>query len=644
MFSRFQRLSPVHRIQCLLAALGAVLLAYLLFAGKPWSVSVPEGRNWKLSQYVTVYFWIAAAVNLVLVVLLAATARWWSHPWGGEGGGVREARLPRWFWPLVCGAMVLTAVMGWPRLGQSIWHDEAYPIRRTIVGVYKEQKDGTLKLDPVTWQETLFYFKKPTHVLHSVICRVFNDTWRLIARPQGLPFSETAVRLPTWLAGIASVAALALLVARLGFPSAGVIAAFLFALHPWFIRYATEARSYAFVLGLVPLVLLFFLRALDDRRWRWWIAFGASQFLLMYFYPTCLYLLGVLNLCAPLAIWWKYGKSPVAVGVGVRWLVVNVFAGMAFLQMMLPIVPQLLRYLKHDVPGIGEVDYHWMQNFLAHLLAGVPWSYTLRYDTIYLELFPWAVNHPGLFVGIVALALGFFIVGIRRLLAGDRLAALMVLPMLLPAVLCYAQVRASSGHIYEWYVIFILPGVVALVAIGLDDLLASARSHSARVTALAAVVVLLSAYAWWTTPQRHRLLAGGVQPNRESVLLTRPTLDPFDPRQNDILTATFWGEPDPYDPNMRHFHSLSEFAALIQEADAKNKSLFINLGYLVTVEGEHPNKYAFLKNPRFFEDLGLLQGYEPIMSRQVFRYRPGSAAGFDFSSIPPDRGRPAQGN
>ena len=48
--------------------------------------------------------------------------------------------------------------------------------------------------------------------------------------------------------------------------------------------------------------------------------------------------------------------------------------------------------------------------------------------------------------------------------------------------------------------------------------------------------------------------------------------------------------------------------------------LFINLGYLTTVEGEHQNKYALLHNSEFFEDLGILSGFEPT-NRQPSFYR-----------------------
>lgn len=641
MIDSIRKLSSVSRVRLVLGAVGLGLVAYLLFAGKPWSVVVPEGRVPKISQFATIYLWIAAAINLVLTALLAATAGWWAAPLRGETfeRPKSEIRNPKWFWPLVIAAMGITAVTGFPRLSQSLWHDEAYPIRRAILGTDRLQADGSYKVKNVSWVETFFYYKKPNHMLHSVVCRVFNDTWRFLARPKGLQFNEVALRLPTWLAGIASVACLALFVRKLGYPSAGVIAAFLFALHPWQARYATEGRAYAFIFVLVPLLFYFFLQALDRGRWRWWIAFAATEVLIMHSYLTCIHLMVIFNLCAPVAIWLKFRNGRDFLAMGTRWFVANVFAAMAGLMLLLPIVPQLIAYLD-ETHSLGDVDYRWMQSFLSHLLTGQPWSYTLKYRPEYIEIYPWAVDHPGMFVLIGLLAIGFLVLGIRRLIAQSPVTGLLIIPLLIPAVSCFIQMRISSGHMYVWYIIFILPGAVALTAIGLDELISCARSRAGKIAGVTAVALLLGSYAGWTAPQRHRLMAGPLQPNRESVLLTRPTLDPNDPRQEKIITATFFGEPFPYDPRMVVFYSMPKFAELIRQADAENKELYINLGYLVTVEGEHANKYDFLKNSGFFEDLGVLRGYQSLQSRHVFRYKPGSAAGFDFGSVPADIGSP----
>jgi hypothetical protein len=636
--TRLGSLSPAGRVRVALGGVGVLLLAYLLFAGKPWSVPRPwEGL--KISQFATVYLWFAAAVNLVLTGLLALTAGWWTRP-PTESALPRAATPhPRWFWPLVVIAMILSAVIGWPRLTQSLWHDEAYPVRRAIVGTYRVQEDGSLKLKNVSWRETFFYYKKPNHMLYSVLARVANDTWRWATRPQGLQFNEVALRLPCYLAGIASVAALALFVRKLGYPGAGVIAAFLFALHPWQIRYVTEGRAYALVFLLLPLLLYFFLKALENGRWRWWAAFAAAQVLLVHAYLTCIHVLIIFNLCAPFIIWRRFGNTPQTLIMGLRWMVSNVFAAMAFLALMLPVVPQLIAYLG-KTHGLGDVDFRWTQSFLAHLLAGISWNDSLQFPSPYPELLTWAALHPGMFVLICLLAIGFLVLGIRRLCAAGADRALFIIPLLLPAIACFIQMRVTSGHMYVWYIIFILPGVVALVALGLAELPAAARSRGGKIAAISLVVLLLASYAAWTAPQRQRLMAASMQPNRESVLLARPTLDPHDPRQKDIITATFFGEPFPYDPNMVVFSGMTEFRQLIGRADAENKPLFINLGYLVTVEGEHPNKYRFLKHSGLFEDLGILRGFQPLQSRHVFKYKPGSAAGFDFSSIPKDPGSP----
>ena len=211
--------------------------------------------------------------------------------------------------------------------------------------------DGSLKLKPVSWQATLFYYRKPNHTLYSGIARACNDVWQLITRPKGLQFSESVIRFPAYIAGIASIATIALLLNELQFASAGVVAAFLSAFHPWHIRYASEARAYAFVLCLIPLVIFFFLRALENGRLRWWAAFAIGEFLLMYSYPTCVYVLVVLNVCALPAIWWRWGRSSDAITQIMRLTVSNVFAAMFFPPLMLPCVPQFLAYVKREHPA-----------------------------------------------------------------------------------------------------------------------------------------------------------------------------------------------------------------------------------------------------------------------------------------------------
>ncbi len=628
----------VAQVRAALGILAVLFLAYLLFSDKPWSVDVPEGKKLKIAQFVTIYGWAAAAINFVLTLILAATAPLWINP---KPTAPRTTRVvaPRWFWPLIWIAMAIGAWSGYPRLEQGLWHDEGYPVRRIILGEYRSTPEGALKLKELKWLDTFFFYTKPNHVPHNVIGKVFNDTWRFFAKPEGLQFNETAIRLPTYLAGIAAIGAMALLLGRMGFFVGGVTAAFLAVLHPWMLRYGTEARAYAFVLLLVPLLLYFVLRILNHGTWKWWGAYAVGQFLLLYFYPTTVFMLVVLNLCVPLLLWWQWRGTKQFFSQTGRWVAANIFAAMAYLQFMLPCIPQFLNYMDETYTR-GDVGFRWTQNSLAHMLSGTSWNYSLIFDSPYLELMPWAVEHPGLFVLSVFLAIAALLFGIVALAKRSKVYGLLTLPMLLPAVLCYMEARARDGHMFEWYIIFVLPGLIMLVAVGLAIPVDAARGRFTKLAALSWVLIVLVSYGVWTSPKRQVLRAAGMQPNRESVLLTRPTLNPHDPRQEEIITATFFGRPDPYDPHIKFIVGIKGLEDVVREADSTGKSLFINLGYLPTVEGEHTHKYKFLKKSGYFEDLGLMVGNEPIQSRHVFRYLPGSAKDFDFSTIPTDKGSP----
>lgn len=268
-------------------------------------------------------------------------------------------------------------------------------------------------------------------------------------------------------------------------------------------------------------------------------------------------------------------------------------------------------------------------------------GYRGHWESGSLELCSWFSARPAFQLFVLFSAIALLATGVWRLAAKSRTCSLLPIMLLLPAILCFAETKIRGLFINKWYLIFVLPGVIGLTALGIDQLATLIRLRAGRVVGTAFAALVISGYAAWSAPQRHFLMTRSIQPNRESVLLTRPSLDPLDPRQKTILTATFYGPPKPYDPNIIVFCSAVELGNLVRQADAGGMPLFINLGYLTTVEGEHQNKYALLHNSEFLEDLGILSGFEPTMqSRHVFRYKPGTAAHFDFSAVPPDRGRP----
>lgn len=501
-------------------------------------------------------------------------------------------------------------------------------MRRAIHGQWRRNDDGSIKFRPVTWQETFWFFEKPQHQLHSIVTRIVLDTWRAIAKPRGLQFREDVARIPSYLAGILSVGAIAILLWRMGFPAAGVFAAFLYVVHPWHIRYASELRAYSFMLLMIPLCYVFLIEALDTGSWRWWSAFGASLFALMYSNALHIYPAVGAGLCGltAIAIRWPDPQAKIQIG---RFIVVTLLAGMIFLQLMLPCVPQFAEYLKTGAVG-GLLDLRWLSSYFGLLFAGAPWSSTGRTTSPYMELYPQAANHPIAFTVLVCATLIFLAAGTRRLMVRGPVHALVALALLLTAPAAYGISLACRHYLFEWYLLFLLPGVVAVVATGLDD---SRIVLSRKIGATAALLVVagfLAGYVIFTTPQRTWLLARPLQQIRESAQITRPVLDPFAEENENILTASFIGPPDPYDANIIIFRSVRELAEIISRADEQGKILFVNFGFLTTAQMRFRPILNVINDPALFEKVAELQGFDPINDRYVYRYKSKSAAGRDL--------------
>ncbi len=264
-------------VRVVLIGVAVVVAIMLLVAPKPWEVelSTPVGS---LKQCLRFSLWWAGLLALPVLSVLALTVRRWTAPVQELGHVGLKSRMPRLFWPIVGVITILYAAIAAPRLRQSLWDDEVYTVRKIVLGTDRIQSDGSARIKQLPWSHTLWYCEGArNHGLQSMLCRLSLGIYRAIVRPEGLQFSETAVRLPSFIAGALSIPALALLVARLGFPWAGVVAAGLLALHPWHLKLATEARGYPFVFLFIPLIALCVARAAPSGNWRWLAAFAVSN-------------------------------------------------------------------------------------------------------------------------------------------------------------------------------------------------------------------------------------------------------------------------------------------------------------------------------------------------------------------------------
>ena len=608
------------------------LLIWLAGAHKPWDVLAKDPGLEKLTGIIRFFSWWAAASNALLLAVLAATAFWWA---GSRSAG--EAWLPgvvrgRWFWPLISLAALVVLVQGYARLGQSLWDDEDASVRTYIHGEWERSGDGTLTFDKPEWKHAFFNNRRATnHQLQTIVSRIFHEGWVAFARPSGLGLSEAAIRLPVLLAGALSIFTLAGLLSKLGLARAAVVAAFLLAVHPWHLRYAAEARGYMFAMAFLPLFVWMLIRALDRRSWGAWACAAASGFLLLYSHTSMLYTVALGNGLALLAVFLRNGPGNRLDQV-VRFVVVNMFAGMLYLQLMLPCAPQLAAFLASETMT-APLTPRWHANLAAHFFSGIPWNNSDSALSGALELKWLAEARPMIHAIAMWGALALACTGLLRIAFKRPIGWLAAMAFVIPAAAVYLMARARGTYMYEWYLIPALPGIAACVAAGIEWISRIARPLGRPVPVII-LAGLVAGFAAITNPARQRLLSGSIEPMRESVLSIRPVLDPTDPRQKSILTGKLNAPPRAYDPNAISVHTIEILQATMRKADARGVPFYVNYGNLHAAAVDFPGVFAILENDAFFEKLPVMHGLDPTLDRHIRKYRPGSAAGLYQQSAP----------
>jgi hypothetical protein len=597
----------------------------LVVAPKPWeNPSLVEVKD-----YVRVYSWWAGALNLIPLVLLALTTRWWMRPLPGAIRAQSEPKLPRGFVLWVGAATVACALIGYPRLSQSLWEDEEYSVRRCIVGGHRVDDVGQVIPKYFPWRNTLWNYTSTTnHVLQSVLARLSHSAWRSFARPGGLRLSEAAIRLPCYVAGILIVPLLALLMARFGFAWEGAFAAWLVALHPWHLRFATEARGYGLVALFILLGCLFAVAALNTGKWRWWIALAAIDFALLYTWPPTLFTVLILNLCILVRLFTEDRLVSVRSVLLLRWLVASLIAGGVFLQLFLPCVPGLLGYLQ----SVRDFDGHlfWLKNVGTLFLTGSLWTRSGQAVTPYMEYLPIAEAHPIPFYLAIAIALLLFALGVVRLCIAEPRGRWIVTVLILPGLLTYAYAVLQKKMLMEWYVGFMLQGIAAAVAAGAFWAVSPLRRFRAlRWIGPSFALLILVAFGLLSNPAREFLLTKGAARYRQSVLATRPTLDPNAPENHRIITAATTQPPYVYDPRVRRAETIDEYVALMKEADERGVPLYVNNGFPTALKIDFPGVFALLEDPAVFDRVGYFSGIDVMLDRTVVKYRPGGLRAAD---------------
>ena len=635
---------PGRGVLAAMLVLAAVAAAGLVYADRGAAgkkarervaAAVRDGTPIHWRQVVRVWFPRAAGIGGCVLLGAAALLPWAGRPLRDQletkpespGRAIppadpAERARRRLGWLGVAAVAGIAAWMTAPRLVHSVWGDEERTLREFLVGQYRPGPDGRLVFDAATWGDAIFHYRTPNnHVLYSAAAQASH---RWLGRPGTGPadayFSEWAIRFPAWLAGMVAVAGVAGLGAVLGWRRAGWIAAALLALHPGFVRYAAEARGYAFLLAAAPLLIIALVRAGERGSWRWWCLAGALDFALLYTWPLSVHFVAVANACALLALAIsRHRPGRDRVTLALRWAVTTLVAAAVWIVLFTPNVVQMIDWLHGPVARSAPGGPVW-SDALSSLLTGrvwreadaanpwlTPWQRTCESD-------PWIVLLAAAFVG------GSLVTGMVH--AWRRTPSLRPwLPALtLPPLLTLIQATATHSVLYPWYLVVGVPGAMLLVAIGLDAAATRLTASAAMQAGVLAAGVL--GFSVMNGETRHRLRHHPIEQNREAALLVQPVLDPNHPDyQRHVLTAGFLGRMTIYDPGVREFENADQLRTLMDEAQRTGRDLVVSYGQRELARQIFPEIMRVLDDPAVFEPLATLYGQEAFTTRFLVRHR-----------------------
>ncbi len=602
------------------------LAGYLLLADTPWDAAresaerIAAGKRARPEADFVTALWITAAANLSLVMALLATVRLWAPRLKlGPGRGFDGIDRPRrGFWICLGAVILLGGAARLPLASGSLWWDELWGIKYSIVGYYIGEEDAPVEdrhFAESNWRRALWYYTRPTnHPAASFPARLSHVVWKAVARPEAPhAFSDLAVRFPNFLASLGAVAAVALVGARGGMPAGGLMAALVLAIHPWAIRHGVDLRGYSWVMlwtaaGLLWLLAVF--RAGRSRWWAWW-GLGINQALLVWSFPHAVFVaMGLFGAAVVLIMRGWEGRRDRLAALG-RLLLVNVAAGMLFIQVFSPNLLQMSRWL--DEVNANHNEHAIGADLLKELVFDLFGGGQRVWELANLGDAGWAI-----WLAVVGLA-GAVIVGIFRWWRLQREMGIALTALLISGAALLAAFAVSGTFFYPRFSIFI----VIPFALLLGAVCAPTRGEGGAM--LVGRIGLFAAFLGLTAPQSRSLLSFPFSPFRE---VAERVLE-IESREAGAVIFVVYGhgaEMMPlYAPEARSAVSLAELETLAAEARAKDARLLVAYGYPAFNRVEVPDGFLWLDDRERFAVVDSWEGIDPDSSQTLLEWRGDSA-------------------
>ncbi len=615
-----------------------------------WEKHKAQGREATFEEYVTTGLWYGAAARAgICGVLLVVSLAWGIKR---DGGAPMRLTLQRDGDPVVTpkvqavvlGVIVLAALgMRLPRMTHSFWGDEADAMATYVHGNYRleDLKDpaGKMYFQQPSWQQTFFGARHGAnnHVLFSVTSRASLEVWRKITGQPETAFTEWVARMPVLLAGLGSLVTTALLLKRWGAPALGLVTAAMLAVHPWHVRYTTEARGYGIMLLLLPLFLICLTDALEKNRWRDWLGVAVYEFLLMYAWPGIMYPLAAVNAAAALLMVLRADRLPMLT----RWVTANLAAAAVFASLYMPHIPQI-ENARHRLLWIKGLPMNevWFHNLLTQPFTGIPYHEMVKNNPSEMSWQRMYAHAPvltavGFTVLLLAFAIGFVLMWRR-----SRPIALLVTGVFGSAVVCTLHFKfVLQDELRAWYLIFTMPLVCACVGLGWLAVSALAVKRwtmpgtgvgGRPLLARAAIVVaFLGLFAGSVWPMNASLINEPEEDYKGAAAMSVLSHEEFSPdKPPGCYSIWLWRYSALYDPRgdmrARDKTALQQY---MDKARSTGRELYVIVGYRELAKNNSGDFLAVVDDPARFEKLADFHSRESLHTLEVFRMKAVPPAG-----------------
>ncbi len=600
----------------LIAILSLLLLSLVIYSMKaelPWGKVIQKRISKQLPLQAKEYaiiglWWGSIGSSFILTLLLGTVNKWLPRP-AIEQASTKANSNHRIFWIFTILAVLFSLYLRAPRLSHSLWNDEEYAMRRFSHGTWEPQKDGTSKFEPVSWTETLFdNGHGNNHLMASFVTRLSLDLWRSGTNAKSEAFSEAALRAPSLFVGLITIVIIALLGHEIGGTSVGCSAAFLMAISPWHVRYATESKGYSLMLFFICLNLYAIIRALKDDKIRWWLIFAISEAGYLLSFAGSIYVAVSINLLVTIELL-RLKKSR-----GVFTLIAfNLIGAIPVIIWMFPSIPQILAYLKAEDSLRLGMGWDWTRDYFSGLAigfqysnpglthSGTSWlSQCLTSTWLYLVFFLWVAPI-------------MLITGIVLSFSRNTASRLTILAPTIAGVMAYAHNSAQNNPMVVWYLLYtIIPVVFALpLAISFFGKNRPWLMHTS-------ICLLVITYAALTWNVNQILQLHDRQPIRQTVATIKEVAP-------NAMTATFGvsdRQSQSYDPHVHMLESESELQDCINKSRDAKVPFYVYFCGATVSQQRRPDLMKRVAQSDEFTLFAKKSGHEELFSYQVYQLTP----------------------